>query len=417
LILICILGLLANGVTGAWCIGRSTQTLIDRNKHEEPINPLNIEAFPHWLGLAGSATGFGVMGGSRALSMAAARGMTVNIAARTAFNAVQCSSVLINGVGIFYQGYCIVDKYRTEKSFNLVDTLNFVMHALFFTNSVINIQFAHNIIETTQGKIVKDYKQKLRSKNLRKKFNRFIRKANQNNTNKISENAEVICYIKNREQLQLSQKGAIDIQKSEKNPFKIVWTFEKDMVKINNIPLINPLEYVARLIKRGIFDENDQNDQFYAQNNASNFDFDNTSNDIFKDLMKMFHDLIKKFYANNYPMHMIMPYFEPLLREISFMNISEHCVKVLFEITIRLIKNCRDTKDILPIAMKFIWQYCKENLKQWGIRTSLRMQSESGSRILQKIIIVVSEASEMFDNLFDAFLTYMKARGTTYNSD
>jgi len=379
--------------------------LIDRNNHKESINPFSdTQALPHWLGLAGSAAGLGVIGGSRALTMAAARGMTVNIAARAAFNAVQCSSILINGAGIFYQGYCMYDRYKTEQSFSYVDTLDFVMHALFFTNSVINIQFAHNIIENTQGKIVNDYKQKLRKKSLRKKFNRFRRKASENNTNKISENAEVICYIKNREQLQLSQ-GTIGTQRSEKSSFKVAWSFDKGMVKINNIPLINPFEFVACLITRGIFDDNNQNDQFYAQNNVND--------DIVKQLMKMFRDLTKEFYANDNYTDTRMPNFEPLLREISSMNISEDCVKILFNIAIKLIKNCKDPKDILPTAMQFIWQYCKENLKQWGIRTSLRMQSESGSRILQKIIIVISEASEkMFDNLFYAFLTYIKARAT-----
>jgi len=400
LILICALGLLANGATGAWCIGRSTTTLIDRNNHEESIS--NREAFPHWLGLAGSVTGLGVIGGSTALSMAAARGMTVNLATRVAFNTIQGSSIVLNGVGVVYQGYCIVDRYITEQSISYVETLNFVMHALFFTNAVMNVKFAHNIIESTQGKIVDDYKKTLRNRNLRKKFNRFVRKANQNNTNKISENAEVICYIRNREQLQLSQQRSVGTQRSDYSSNKVAWSFDNGMVKINNIALICPFEYVACLINAGILDDNDQNDQSNAQNNAND--------DIVKQLVKMFCNLVKEFYAsNNYPTNMRMPNFEPLLREINSMNINEDFVKIIFKIAIKLIKNSKDVEDILLTAMQFIWKYCKENLKQWGIRTYSRMHSESGARILRKIIIVVSEANEAFDNLFYAFLSYIEA--------
>lgn len=402
---IAVAGLVTTGATGAWSIGRSSQHLIDRSMHEESIGLLNKEAFPHWIGLAGSATGLGVIGGSAAISAAAARGMTVNIVARSAFNTVQGSSIFFNGVGVAYQGYCIIDKYRTEETISIADTLSFVTHAMFFAGSVVKIQFAGDIIESTQGRIIDDYSENLRNKNFRKKFNRAKRRANANNTNKISENAEVIRYIRHRQQLpSFTQSATANTRMSNKNSYNVVWSFTNGKLTVNGITLIDPLEYVLCLIKAGIFTETTQRDQDQSRNDAND--------NIVEQSMKMFAELLKKFCkSNNCSSSTRLPDFEPLIREISSMNINEEYIKKLFHIAVTLIGRSRDMNHFLLLIMTFLWQYCKANLKQWNIITYLRVHSNSGSSVLRKIIIAVSEAVEMIsDNLMIASLMYVEAR-------
>ncbi|EZA47673.1 hypothetical protein DMN91_012339 [Ooceraea biroi] len=411
---IAIAGLAMSGATGAWTIGRSSQQLVDRSKHEESIDLFNKEAFPHWICLAGSATGLGVVGGSAALSAAAARGMAVNMVARTAFNTIQGGSIFLNGVGILYQGYCIVDKYKTDGTISYVDTLSFVAHAMFFTNSVVNIQFAGDIIESSQGRVINDYKENLRTRNLRKKFNRMRRKANENNTNSISENAEVIRYIKNRQQLSSFKQNAADTSMSSfkqnaadaltsnKTFSNVVWSFDQGKLKVNGVTLIDPFEYVMRLIRLGVFVDQSQ------EQSVSRY---GTNDCTFEQLMKVLCNLLTKYSANrNYHSSTRLPDYEPLIRQMSSMNINEDYLKKLFDVAVRLMQRSRDVEDWLLKAMTFVWQYCKINLKQWGIETYLRERSDSGSFILRNIIIAVSEALDMMlTNLFNAFYMYVEA--------
>ncbi|XP_029159870.1 uncharacterized protein LOC114931896 [Nylanderia fulva] len=397
-----ITGLVATGITSAWTVGRSSQELIDRRKHEQSIHLMDKEALPHWLGIAGTTFGLGVVGGSAALSKAAANGKTIPTLAKAAFNTVQGGNLIFNGVGIVYQGFSLVDKYRTDKTVSHKDALYLAMHVMFFAGSVVKIQFANDIVESTQGKVINDYKDTLCKKNLRKKFNRVARKAAESNTCKISENAEVIQYIKHREQI-LSANQPVSLgQTLEKNSHNIVWSLEHGKLKVNGIVLLDPKEFVLCLMKSGIFNEN--------CSSVSRND-DNSIND---QLVNLFHDLLTKFYlsdacprSKNLPM---IPDFEPLIKDMSSMKIDEKCLKKVFNIVEKLMKRSQNKEDFLLLAFGFVWQYCKANLKQWGIDSCHRMRSNSGSNILQKIIIAVSEAIDIIiNNLCYAFAQYLKA--------
>ncbi|GAB1866187.1 DUF4781 domain-containing protein [Camponotus japonicus] len=411
-----ITGLAVTGASSIWTIGRSSQQLADRVIHEESI--LDKEALPHWLGIVGTTLGLGAVGGTAALSNAAANGKTIPTFMKAVFNTVQGGNILFNGAGIIYQGYYIVDKYMTDKDqISSIDVLNFAIHVMFFAGSVVNMQFANDIIESTQGKIINDYKETLRKKNLRRKFNRVARKAAANNTCKISENADVIKYIRHREQIlsanqpvnqsanQPVNQSVTRGQKLNKIQSPIVWSYEQGKLKVNGVILLEPIEYVVRLMKSDILNE-------ILQNNPSSQN--NVDDNIADSLKEVFSDLLSKFYmsdacpeSKNLP---LLPDFEPLLKDMSSMRINKKSLKKLFIIVEKLMRRSRNKGDFLLMAFTLVWQYCKANLEKWGIYTKYRIQSSSGSDILQRIIItVVLEAIDMIlCNLCNAFVRYVE---------
>ncbi|XP_070161366.1 uncharacterized protein [Polyergus mexicanus] len=411
-----ITGLVANGASSIWTVARSSQQLADRRSHKEPIDILNKDALPHWLGIAGTIFGLGTVGGSAALSKAAANGKMVSTFAKVAFNTVQGGNLFLNGAGIIYQGYNMIDKYMTDKTIDKTDALYLAVYIMFFTGAVIKIQFANDIIESTQGKIINDYKDGLRKKNLRKKFNRIARRAAENNACKISENAEVIKYIKHHEQI-LSVKLSVNQPVTHdqilgKTPHNIVWSFEQGKLKFIGFTLIDPIEYVVRLMKSDILNENYKNNP----SGSKNYVDDSTTDQ----LRKVFCDLLNKFYLSDAcPKSMnlpLIPDFEPLLEDMSHMKINEECLKKLFKIVEKLMKRSENKEDFLLMAFAFVWQYSKANLKQWKMDLRERMQSNSDSNILHKIIIAVSEAIDMIlNNLCNAFGEYVKVNIASFD--
>ncbi|XP_028048403.2 uncharacterized protein LOC105832085 isoform X1 [Monomorium pharaonis] len=396
-------GIAATGVTSAWTLGRNSQHLVDRSSHKESVHLFNKEAFPHYLGIAGTTFGLGAVGGSVIISNVAARGMTVNTFAKVAFDTVQRGNLFLNGVGMLYQGYYMIDKYITGETVTVGDALNLATHIMFFCGSIVKVQFANEIIESTQGKVINDYKESLSSKRLRKKYNRVVRNAAENNVSKISENADVISYITKSKEL-LSNQPAANSSNQILNNRNIVWSCKGGRLRVNGIVLLDPVEYVTRLIKLGIFIEVNQNNSSGPQNH--------TNDAVADQLLQVFCNLLSRYYdsddcprTKNLP---IVPDFEPLIREMSSMHINEDYLKMLFKITEKLMKRSRSMDDFLFQTFTFVWQYCKANLRQWGMSLCYYTQSISSSKILQKIIIAIFEAIDVvLNNLFCAFGMYI----------
>jgi len=369
---------------------------------------LDKEAFPHYLGIAGTAFGLGAVGGSVIISNVAARGMTINTFTRMAFNTIQGGNLVLNGIGLIYQSYCMIDKYKKEKTVSFGDALNLATHVMFFYGSVVKIQFASDIIESTQGRIIDDYKETLRNRRIRKKYNRVARNAAENNICKMSENAEVIRYIKHRQELLSSNQAVTNGSNRtlDSNASRnIVWSCERGRLRVNGIILLDPIDFVTRLIKAGILLEKDQNNSFSSQNYADDSTVDQ--------LARVLCDLLSKLYiSDDCPKNVklpIIPDFEPLLREMRFMRIDEDSLQMIFKISVKLMKRSKNMNDFLFQSFTFIWQYCKTNLKQWGM--SYYTQSVSGSNILRKIIFAIFHAIDMMlDNLYEAFAMYINSK-------
>ncbi|XP_032688698.1 uncharacterized protein LOC116852435 isoform X2 [Odontomachus brunneus] len=418
-------GVIATGVTAIWAMARGTGQLIDRSVHEESINPLDREAFPQWLTITGSMFGLGVMGGTAAISAAVSRGMTVNTAARLAFNTVQGGNLFLNGVGIIYQGYCMVDRYRTDETVSFLDAVSLATHLMFFTGAVINIQFAGDVIENNQSRIINDYRETMRTKRLRKQFNRVKRRAAANNSCPMTEKAEVIRYIKHRNQLisktsaapatsatpdtsatsaTSATPGTSDFNRATDNTNSqmITWAIKKGMLVINGITLLDAQLFVVELIRSGRSIINSNQSNMPNSQNEDEDDFRTTQ------LWSILDNLLENFFkiTKNPRRNVDTAEFIPLLREMDSLNINENLLEKLFNIAVRLIQHSRAPDEFLFKVFKFVWLYCTGNFKQWGINTCLRMQSIAGAKILHMIITALFEAVD-FDNLYTACEMYL----------
>ncbi|KAL0128851.1 hypothetical protein PUN28_003907 [Cardiocondyla obscurior] len=414
--IVAVSGCIAAGVAGTWSLGRNTQQLIDRSAHEESINPFDKEAFPHYLGIAATVVGLGAMGGAMLLSTVAARGMTINTVTRVAFNTVQGGNIIINGFGVIYQGYNIYNKYMSNEEITIGEALNFATHLMFFCGSVIKVQFASDIIENSQGKVMRDYKESLSSKRLRKNYNRAMRKAANNSNNngcKMAENAEVIRYIKHRQELIQNQPVNGNSQQSKNDPRNISWSFDQGKLKVNTVILLDPFKFVTQLINQGIFmPETNQNTSFDSCNSSNDFNIEQLS--------KVLAELLSKFY-NDYPQSTKksnLPDFTQFIQELNSLNIDAEYLKKLFDIAVKLMKRSKNCEEFLQKVLMFVWQYCKANLKQWGLSVSHFVGSASSSTVLKKIIIAIFEAIDMIiDNLYSAFEIYNNSSHEHYNNE
>ncbi|XP_031837102.1 uncharacterized protein LOC116428966 isoform X2 [Nomia melanderi] len=257
--------------TGAWGIGRSTQNLVDRSKHEQSISLRDREALCSWLTITGSAVGLAATGGSVLLVKAVKNGRNISTAAKLAFNSLVVGNVSLNGVGIAFQGYCMYKRYQEEQVVRSMDVLNLVTHVLFFGNAVMNMQLAGNLIETTQGKILDNYRNSLRTKRLRKSFNRAKRAAAANNAEKIQENAEVIRYINAKNDMLFKQNNV---------PINSVVTFEGGKIKLYGNALLDPIKFLFMLLREDRIDKEN-----YESNNSSDTERDNPMISNLKELL------------------------------------------------------------------------------------------------------------------------------------
>ncbi|XP_043493321.1 uncharacterized protein LOC122518442 [Polistes fuscatus] len=179
-------GIATTGVSSAWTFGRSIYQLYDRSSHRESLSDRN--ALSAWLGIAGCTMGIAMSGGSIFLSKAAQAGQDIGLVARTAYNATVICNMSINLVGLGYNGFNIVEKYQNENRIDWSDVFFFTTHAMFFGNTVLGMQFAHDVINTSRGNVMRDYEATLRSKRHRKAYNRIKRNA--------TSDAEVVRYVR-----------------------------------------------------------------------------------------------------------------------------------------------------------------------------------------------------------------------------
>ncbi|XP_014613408.1 PREDICTED: uncharacterized protein LOC106791912, partial [Polistes canadensis] len=181
-------GIATTGVSSAWTFGRSIYQLYDRSSHRESVSLSNRNALSAWLGIAGCTMGIAMSGGSIFLSRAAQAGRDIGLVARTAYNTTVICNMSINLVGLGYNGFNIVEKYQNENRIDWSDVFFFTTHAMFFGNTILGMQFAHDVINTSQGNVMRDYEATLRSKRHRKAYNRIKRNA--------TSDAEVVRYVR-----------------------------------------------------------------------------------------------------------------------------------------------------------------------------------------------------------------------------
>ncbi|KAK9302627.1 hypothetical protein QLX08_005490 [Tetragonisca angustula] len=388
-----VLGAVATGAaTGLWTVGRSTQKLIDRSSHKQTINPLyDRSALCSWLAITGGTVGLASSGGSIILTKLAANGSNIGNITRVAYNTLVLSNIGINGFGIAHQAYCMYEKYQTEGKVELADVAFLSAHILFFGNSVMNMQLARNLIESTQGRILDDYRATLRSRNLRKQFNRTKRAAAANNFDTMSENAQVIRYINNKMELRL-KNNAGNIPKILDSVQENTVSFKNGEMVIHGISLLKPMKFVEILREH-------YNECPRENNNEGN----SGTEDMLNQLKKLLSHLLK---SNETEYELDVNKFNETLYDMRYLKNATSVLTLIFYISRRLITESSFPLNCLHDAIHFIWRYIKEILKRYLNRFST---DEKTLKLLNEITRVLYEYIEdSVKELSPAFARYMR---------
>ncbi|XP_076293112.1 uncharacterized protein LOC143215145 [Lasioglossum baleicum] len=385
----------AAGGTALWGSGRSVQQLRDRSVHEESINPLaDRHAFSSWLSITGSVVGLAASGGSVLLTQAIRNGSTISTATKVAYNSLTIGNLSINGVGVAYQAYCIYEEYREEGRVSYMSLGNLAAHLLFFGNAVINLQLAGNLIESTQGQYLDEYRNAIRSKRLRKQFNRARRIAAENNVGQMHENAEVIRFINRK--YEVWQQNNIQV------PNYNIVKFEKGVMKIDDKVLIDPMTFVSILLKA---------DQCRNETASS----EDVNSFMVCALRNLLMNLLESFNTSNsgrYSPVSDIDGFEHIFMELNNIENALDIFPVLFKTAIILCKGCRSPSDCLVAAVHFIWNYAKENLMRGCLDLTNLIENPAAQAALQEFIICMFEhADNVVKPLIPAFVRYLSGSG------
>ncbi|KAK1129442.1 hypothetical protein K0M31_019169 [Melipona bicolor] len=393
----------SGAATGLWTVGRSTQRLIDLSSHEQTINPLyNRSALGSWLALTGGTIGLASSSGSVILTKLAANGSNIGNITRVAYNTLLLSNIGINGCGIAYQAYCMYEKYQKEGTVDLADVAFLSAHILFFGNSVINMQFAGDLIESTQGRILDDYRATLRSRNLRKQFNRTKRAAAASNSDRISENAEVIRYVNRKMELRLKNNFG-NIPKKLDNIQENTVSFKNGEMVIPGISLLKPMQLVDILLKH-------YNEYPRENNNEGNNEMvlNNGTEDMLNQLKELLLHLLRNVFSNNETEYTFdVNEFNETLYDMRYLRNATSVLLLIFHISHNLITESSYPLNYLHDAVHFIWCYMKESLRSHLNRFSTT--DEETLTLLNTIITALFEYMEnTVRNLSPAFAKYIK---------
>uniref|UniRef100_A0AC34FCH5 ZZ-type domain-containing protein n=1 Tax=Panagrolaimus sp. ES5 TaxID=591445 RepID=A0AC34FCH5_9BILA len=139
--------------TGVYGTARATYQLTDRVLHGESINPFdNSQAFFHWLSIAGSIFAVGFSAGASAsfyAGAAGAAGRNVGQATRIAINAALVGSLTTNYIGIVANVINIVERFKSGEV-PALEIFQLTASVLFFTNTLLTIQTAGDIVKNAQ---------------------------------------------------------------------------------------------------------------------------------------------------------------------------------------------------------------------------------------------------------------------------
>lgn len=378
---------ITSALTGAWNVGRSTNNLIDRSVHEQSINPTDRNAFSSWLCITGGAIGLASSGGNVVLSKLVKDGSTISLATKVAYNSLIAGNITTNGVGVAYQAYCMYEKYQNGEKIDTIDAATLITHILFFGNTVINQQFAGDLIKSTQGKILEDYRATLRSKHLRRQFNRVKRAAGKGNMDQVSENAEIIRYINRKIDWKIKSGNTVT---SNANLIK------KGKTIINGITLLDPVKFVRIFINC----KYDQSDNVNSEENI------NDNENMFAKLKDLLLTLLQEFNSNDTNRFNTTRYDE-ILKELKCIKDAPSVFLLIFKIGCYLGRKCSSFSDCLVEAVRFVWYYIKASLRATAAG-AINMTDKQTQRMLNKLTIALYEhMEEMEERLLLAFKQFL----------
>ncbi|XP_033214757.1 uncharacterized protein LOC117171501 [Belonocnema kinseyi] len=245
---VAIAGAVVVGVTSLWTIGRSSQELVDRSKHDQSIKVTNKQGFTCWLGIASSTLAVASTGGSMLLSRAIKNGTSINKAAQITHDVVQFTTLGATGVGAGFSFYNIYDTYQQTNTVSKQEVLNLAATLLLLGNSVINLKLSKNIIESHQTSIIKDYETSLRSNRHRKEFQKMVRNTKSIVSDPTKAKEQIIRGINS---IQNKDEFFSLILKNKKSFASegVKPAFVEGKVTVNGKTLMNPVDFVKGITK------------------------------------------------------------------------------------------------------------------------------------------------------------------------
>ncbi|XP_066152373.1 uncharacterized protein [Euwallacea fornicatus] len=187
----------AGAVSGVWAIGRSVQSLVDKNKHKESMSFANSEARGAYLNIVAGSLGFVGAGATMTLTQCVQNGINIGKSATYAVNTIGALTISAGGASLVNSTYEVIDQWISKKEApSTLTILQLGSSVLFFGHAVYNFKGAQTIIDETQTKVLQDYQDSLRSNRHRKTFNRLLKETIKTQGDGVRGKAEVIAAIR-----------------------------------------------------------------------------------------------------------------------------------------------------------------------------------------------------------------------------
>ncbi|KAL2713305.1 uncharacterized protein V1478_017003 [Vespula squamosa] len=396
-VLLPLAGVATASTSGVWTIGKYSAELYDRAVHEESISPFNSNALSAWLGIAGSTVGIVLCGSTVLLKKFAKAGLQVNQLAKSAHDAMVITNISINLIGIGYKSFQILQKYKEEKRIDIEDIIYVGTHILFFTHSVVNIKFAKQIIELTQGNILKKIETELREDNLHQQYELAKKKGDIGiNSNKIENDAAITRWFKtitvngimsNNDLLALSN---------------CLLSIEKGKIKLNGITLLDPILFVAMIGKNFLKEINNLEDLSNPCANPQTYTLTNL-------LEKLLSDLYTSRNCLSSEQIPAVSQFRFFIEDLKNINRAENILPFIFNIAVTILRS-NNQLGYLVEACRFVWDYIKRNMKEMGCEMFLSAEDSpaSNNNIVEHLFITVFDAVDsMVQHFFNALQQYI----------
>ena len=365
---------------------------MDLAKHKQSISPINKNAFPAWLEIGSTALSLGANGGTMILSKALTKGSTVGVVAKTAYNSVILSNLTLNSVGIVYQGYCLIEKYRTERNVDFLDIVIFASHVLFFGNALLNAKLAGELIETSKGSILEKFKDALKVDRLKEQFDKMSAYV----VNTQNRSKGIVCKIKQFANSEDFLNGLSKLWREKLPSIK----YQDSYIIVNDRIFIDPVEFTGNLLTVGTVAFNLMNSHLPMAVTERN--------DVMIKLKYLLRQLLKDYYVDSANEKIPdVQYFDDILQEMKYFNNAVDVLTKCFRITMIIVEHCNEPKQFLCDAVYFTWTYCKANLRKYNINLSSSPRKNIFDA-LAKIVTFLHECIQVIgDDLFSAFYAYM----------
>ncbi|PNF18695.1 hypothetical protein B7P43_G04997, partial [Cryptotermes secundus] len=228
--------------TGVYGASRSTQTLVDRGRHEQSVGLKDTEARNCWISAASNVLGIASAKGVAYLTKVTQSGEVLGRTGRVMVTALNYGSLAANGLGLFSTFVALCEKHNSE-GVTPLEVFQFGSSLLFFSMSAMNTKTASAIIKETQSGIINEFEGSLRSNRHRRMFRRVAKQTQGNDGNSMQGNAKVIRGINHITDKDDFFAGLVRVQKQLSRSGATVSFTDTGLVEINGGLQVHPMDF------------------------------------------------------------------------------------------------------------------------------------------------------------------------------